>query len=189
MSAEQNPSGNPSVASGEAGKESVSYESFQKVLAEKKAAQEKQRQYEAKLAELEQASLAEQGKWKELAEKAQIELKAEREKATKIVKTFGQELFSREAKNVALQMGVIPQAVDDVLKVGDWTNIEISEDFRIDQEKIKESILKLQKEKSYLFAKQATAPKDVNLSQGGVAGKSVEQMSREEIAAALKALT
>lgn len=188
MSADQNPSGNPAVASGEGGKDSVSYDSFQKVLAEKKAEQEKRRQLEAQLAEKEQAALAEQGKWKELAEKAQADLKVEREKTTKVVKTFGQELFTKEAKQVALQLGVNQSALDDLIKVGDWSGIEIGEDLKLDQDKIKESILKLQKDKPYFFTKSASAPRDVNLSSGGVSGKSVDQMSREEIAAALKAL-
>jgi hypothetical protein len=167
MSESKETSGQPDQkASGEnqEGANLVSYDTHRKLLGEKKALQAKLAEFEMREKEKEQELLAEQGKWKELAEEKGKKLSESEKKYNEALKTFGRQVFVKEAKAVALQLGADPQGVDDLIKVGDWSSVEIGDDFKVNEQQLKESIARMQKEKPLFFKKQVSAPKDVNAS-------------------------
>lgn len=173
--------GNPEGGSGE---KSVSYETYKKTVAAEKSLREKLNAMEAEREAEKQARLTEQGKFKESAEEWQKKAMTADEEKKKLAQNFGMKIFSSEVKTTALQMGATPEAVDDILKVGDWSDVEIGEDFSVDKEKLKGALSKLQTAKPWFFTKSATAPKDVNPSNDKVVaagGKSLSEMTAAEL--------
>jgi len=178
-----------SVASGETNQDTVKYETYRKVLSEAKSTKAKLAEYEARESEREQAILAEQGKYKEALDnsvKKQNEFKAALEAKDK---AFAKKVFTKEIEAVALTFGARKEALEDIVKVGDWSGVEIDENFSINQEQLKASISNLSKSKPFYFISNAVAPRDVNTSQSGApSSKSVNDMTVDEIKAQLRNL-
>lgn len=91
-------------------------------------------------------------------------------------------------------MGANPTVLDDLLKVGDWKEIEIQENitdddfsFSVDSKKVTEALARMQKEKPIYFTKQVSGPRDVVPSASFDGSKSSKEMTREEIIEKLKA--
>jgi hypothetical protein len=178
-----------SVASGETNQDTVKYETYRKVLSEAKSTKAKLAEYEARESEREQTLLAEQGKYKEALDnsvKKQNEFKAALEAKDK---AFAKKVFTKEIEAVALSFGARKEALEDIVKVGDWSSVEIDENFSINQEQLKASISNLSKSKPFYFISNAAAPRDVNTSPSGApSGKSANDMSVDEIKAQLRNL-
>jgi DNA gyrase/topoisomerase IV subunit A len=194
MSVDSNgPGGTPNTPGGEgseSGKKNVvAYESYQKLLDEKKRAQEKLEEFEKLEKERAEKLLAEQGKFQELLDAKEKELKSLKDDTLKTKMTFGKKTFESETKAVALSMGVNPEAIDDFIKVGDWSEVKVNDDFTIDQEQIKASIAKMQQLKPFYFQKNVSAPKDIHVAGSSpVGGKSVKEMTRDELVAHIKSM-
>lgn len=169
-------------------KDTVSYETHRKMLNDLKKAQTRLKEIEQAQAEREQASLAEQGKYKEQAEALSKKLKDYEAKVDSQTKTFAKQIFTKEAKATALALGADPVAVEDLIKVADWSDVEIDEQFNIDQEKLKSAILNTQKAKPWFFKRNPSGTKDVALSNSVDGKKPVTEMSQEEIIKQLKSL-
>jgi hypothetical protein len=179
----------PSNASGEAStKDSVAYETYRKAVGEVKTLKARMAEFEAKESEREQQLLAEQGKYKEALDntvKKTRDLEAALEAKDK---AFAKRVFTKEVEAVALQFGARKEALEDIVKVGDWSTVEIDENFTINQEQLKAQIAALSKNKPFYFVSNATPPRDVSTSQSGApSGKSVNELSKEEILAQLRA--
>lgn len=161
------------AASGDQGKEKdvVAYATYSKTVSEAKKLRDEVAALRAKETEREQSALSEQGKYKEALE---AETKRRKDVETKLAdkdKTYARQIFTKEAKSVALQMGAKPEALDDIVKVGNWSDIEIDQEtFTINQEQLKDSMAKLQKDKPFFFGNTATSPKTV---QTGAASRAV----------------
>jgi hypothetical protein len=173
--------------------DTVTREAYERLLAEAKKAKSEQRALAEKLKAEETKKLSEQSQWKELADKYKQELDAEKQTKQKIAKAAAKRTFSQAVKEEAQALGAHPTVLDDLLKVGDWTGIDIEESstdedlsFSVDKTKVREALVKLQKDKPIYFTKSAQAPKDVALGQGLPNGKSNKEMSREEILEQLK---
>lgn len=178
------------VASGESSeKDVVKYDTYRKAIGELKTLKSKMSEYEAREQEREQSLLAEQGKFKEALESA-ISKKKELEQALEAKeKAFAKKIFTKEVQEVALSLGARKDALDDIVKVGDWSSVEIDENFSINKEQLKAQIANLSKSKPFYFSGSATAPRDVNTSTGSApASKKLEDMSIEELKAKLNAL-
>lgn len=174
------------VASGEPNQDTVKYDTYRKVLGEAKSLKQKISEYEAKEQEREQSVLAEQGKFKEALEqerKARLQTE-ESLKATE--KAFAKKIFTKEVQELALQFGARKEALEDIVKVGDWTSVEMDENFSVNQEQLKTAITNLSKSKPYYFSSATPAPRDVNLSSNAPKGKSLNEMTKAEILAQLK---
>lgn len=178
------------VASGESSeKDVVKYDTYRKAIGELKTLKSKMSEYEAREQEREQSLLAEQGKFKEALESA-ISKKKELEQALEAKeKAFAKKIFTKEVQEVALSLGARKDALDDIVKVGDWSSVEIDENFSINKEQLKAQIANLSKSKPFYFSGSATAPRDVNTSTGSApASKKLEDMSIDELKAKLNAL-
>jgi hypothetical protein len=179
-----------SQSSGESSeKDVVKYETYRKAIGELKSIKAKMSEYETKEQEREQSVLAEQGKFKEALESA-LSKKKELEQALEAKeKAFAKKIFTKEVQEVALSLGARKDALDDIVKVGDWSSVEIDENFSINKDQLKSQIASLSKSKPFYFASNAAAPRDVNTSSTAApADKKIEQMSIDELKAKLMAL-
>jgi hypothetical protein len=176
-----------SVVDKENAKGSVAYDTYRKTVGEVKSLKQKLAEYQAKEEVLEQSKLTEQGKYKEALDAAQKKAKELEDKLQTSTKVFTKNLFTKEAKAIAMQMGAVDSALDDIVKVGDWSSVEIDENMNINTAQLKEAMSKLAKEKSFFFKKTPTSPKDVN-PNGGASGlsKSMDEMSIEELTKLIK---
>lgn len=171
-------------------KDVVKYDTYRKAIGELKSLKAKMNEYEAKEQEREQALLAEQGKFKEALESA-LNKKKELEHALEAKeKAFAKKIFTKEVQEVALSLGARKDALDDIVKVGDWSSVEIDENFSINKDQLKSQIASLSKSKPFYFASSVAAPRDVNTSSIGSAPteKKIEDMSIDELKAKLSAL-
>lgn len=184
MSEENQSSGQPDQTSGQnpEKKDFVKHETYMKVLSEAKAAKAKLAEFEAQVERDRQAKLEAEGKSKELAEEYKRKFEEAEKKSMTFAKTYGQKVFTAETKSVALELGANPEAVEDLIKTGDWSDVEIGQDFSVDREKIKASLVRMQQQKPWFFRSQVTPPRDVNPgSKVATGSKSPNEMSVEEL--------
>lgn len=154
-------SGSPEPVGDKTQEDSVSYQTYKKTVGEVKSLKTRLAELEAEREAERMKRLQEEGKWKESAEDWSKKAKEAEEKAMRVARTFGQKVFANEVKSVALELGADPNALDDIIKVGDWSEIEIGDDFTVDREKLKSSIARMQQSKSFYFKKSVSAPRDV----------------------------
>lgn len=189
---EDNQSGNSvandEVTSGQQSKDSVAYETYKRTVGEVKKLKSELDGFRQKEAEREQAALSEQGKYKEAldaATKKQKELEITLKEKEKV---FARNIFTKEAKSVALQMGAMPEALEDIVKVGNWSDVEIDDKFEINNDQLKEAVSRLQKEKPFYFKKDSSSPRTVDSRTTSVKQKDNDDLTIDEIKARLKAL-
>jgi hypothetical protein len=183
---ENQPSGLPNETGGQNGgkkEDVVAHATYLKVLNEAKAAKAKLAEAEAERERERQAKLEQEGKFKEAADEWKKKFEETEKKAMSFVKTYGQKVFASETKSVALELGANPDALEDIIKTGDWSEVEIGNDFSVDREKLKAAVSKMQQAKPWFFKSQVSAPKDVTPGQKPPAAgtKSIEQMSVDEL--------
>jgi hypothetical protein len=172
------------------GKQSVSYETYSKTIGEVKSLKKKLSEFAAKEAEREQSSLLEQGKWKEAAESAAKKAKEFEAKLSEKDKAFAKKVFNQELRSVAAELGVIPEVLDDLPKLGDWSNVEIDDEFNINSTTLKDAVSNLLKSKPFLAKRTASSPKDVNTSASGAQnGGKIDpaKMTKEQLMNAIRA--
>lgn len=150
-----------SNASGDEEKDVVAYSTYRKTVGEVKSLKAKLAELEAEKEAERQAKLAEQGKYKEQSEELLKKLQEKDQQVKKVVGTFGRKVFETEAKSLALGLGARPEAVDDILKVGSWDDVEIDEEFNVNKEQLKLKIEELSKSKPYFFGGNPKAPQSV----------------------------
>lgn len=175
MSEVDSSGGTPEVTASGENQGQVSYETFQKVLKEKKNIQAKFADVEAKLSRLaeleeresllERQKLEEQGKYKDVLDKANKELMAEKEARKKERSAFADSLLKGEIKSLAQSLGAKPEALDAVVTLaynqGLGSVPAIGEDFSIDKEALKGFLSEFQTKNSFLFLPKVTPPKDI----------------------------
>jgi len=162
-------------------KDSVSYDTYQKVLAEKKAKDAKLAELSAWKQQQEQKDMEVQGKSSELiaALRAQVE---EKDKALKQTRqAYGEKVVFESIKAEAAKVGCVKP--DALIKLADWSTVEVKDDFSVNQDDLSRVILQAQKEHDYLFKKQVNAPKDGHPSTGSgqFASKSIDKMTSSEL--------
>lgn len=170
------------AASGEASQDVVKYDTYRKAVGEVKSLKQRLSEYETREQEREQAVLAEQGKFKEALESA-LSKKKELEQAIEAKeKAFAKKIFTKEVQEVALQFGARKEALEDIVKVGDWSTVEIDENFTINKDQLKNQIATLAKAKPFYFSNTAAAPRDVqNVSRAAPKEKGIDEMTADEI--------
>lgn len=167
-------------------KNTVAYSTYSKAIGEIKSLKSKLNDFMSKEQEREQSILSEQGKFKELNQSLSSKLKDSETKLEQMQKTFAKSIFSKEAKNIAMQMGAMPEALEDLVKTGDWSEVEIDEQFNINENQLKEAIGKIQKSKPYFFKKDVKRVQDVNINNGASGKLDLNSMSKEDIIKLLK---
>lgn len=137
----------------------------------------------AKLEQIEREKLEAQGKWQEAAKLAE-------ERAKKIEKEHN--AFKAQVKLDKVHSQVKEQAAragcvdtNALLKLVNTDDLQYDDFGNVDADEVKALIESAQKEKAYLFQKNATQPKDLPPAGGGPRGKALSDLSPlERIAAA-----
>lgn len=178
---EQIPSGKPDQAGGNdpEKKDSVAYESYQKLLAEKKKLQSEHQDAKNKLEEYEQGKLEAEGKLKEALENSkQLNAKLKLDKAQMIKnvaeKAIRSQVFRKAEKlgSNDLEMTMMALKLDD---------LEITDDFEFDEKKLDEKLQALTKEKPFLFKKDFQLAPDLIPSGSNVPAKALSDLSEAEL--------
>jgi hypothetical protein len=152
---------NASGAPEDKSKDSVSYESYQKALKEKKSFQSKAAEYESLIEQLRHDKALAEGNKDEVIttlKKQTDELKAKLDNTSK---SFAWSTLTGEVKREAMKHGCKdPDKLIRLMSDDDLRSIEVGENFSINSESLKEVIEKNKKENHFLFEssyKQAVA--------------------------------
>lgn len=182
---DQNPSGKKGEGASGEDTDQVAYSTYKKVLSEAKNTKARLAELEAEIEAQKQAKLQEEGKFKELADANEKRAKEAEEKALKTAKTYGQKIFTSDVKAMAKELGANPDALEDIVRIGDWSKVEFdAENHETNRDQLKAALLEMQKSKPYLFGKKVVAPKDVSPGKGGVEKThDFSKMSVEELVA------
>lgn len=121
----------------------------------------------AKLEQLEKERLESQGKFQEIAQK-------EKERAEKLEKDlqqtramFAMRSVTSQIESEAARLGCVD--TNALIKLLDLNELEVDDEFKVDGQSLKAVLDRATKEKSYLFQKQATQPKDLPPTPGNAA--------------------
>jgi hypothetical protein len=151
-------SGIDSKAGGEADDVAALKKHNQTLLSEKKKVAAELAEMKAQFDKIEQEKLETQGKFKELNESLKKQLQEKDERLKSVVKEFGSKTLKSSFAQEAQKAGCLDP--DALYKLADLSTVNIGDDFSFDQEQLKSIITESQKSKSYLFKKDAAAPKD-----------------------------
>lgn len=171
--------GNSEGSSNTEGKDTVSHESWKKLLGEKKALQTKFADMQSKLDEIEQAKLEAEGKVKELNEKLKKDLESSRQKNVEIVKTVSNKAVRSQFFREAEKLGCLDPEI--AMKACSFDDLEITDDFEFDNQKLVTKIQDLVKSKPYLFKKDVKIPKDFVPKGGEGEQIPLEKMTPEQL--------
>lgn len=130
----------------------------EKLLSEKKKLAADFAEMKAQLDKIEQEKLETQGKFKELNESLKKQLADRDERLKSVVKEFGSKTLKNSFVQEAQKAGCVDP--DALYKLVSLETVNIGDDFSFDEEQLKSVITESQKNKSYLFKKDASAPKD-----------------------------
>jgi hypothetical protein len=174
------PSGNPELVSDlPEKKDSVAYETFSKLLGEKKKLQSEMSEMKAIKDQLEADKLQAEGKWKELAENNKKLVDEYKSKNLNIVKNVSEKAIRSQFLREAEKLGCVD--AETAMKVCSFDDLEVTEDFEFDSQKLIVKIQELTKTKPFLFKKDFKLPKDVQPTNSQPATKSISAMSTDEL--------
>lgn len=176
--------GNKTKSNNDSGKDTVAYESYDKVMKQLKAKEAAYKALESKLAEQESASLEAQGKFKDLYERATKELTKEKTKSADLIRDFGRSNLESALKLKLASEGCIDS--DLALKALDYSDCKFGDDFSIDQAFVDTKTSGLLKDKPHLFKKAAIETSDLDPTSN-ISINPVSQMTAEQTLQAYKA--
>jgi hypothetical protein len=172
------PSGTNDLASGN-DQDTVKYETFSKLLGEKKKLQSEFSEMKAKIDLIEQEKLAAEGKWRELAEARQKEAADFKAKNLSMIKTVSEKTIRSQFVREAEKLGCLD--ADMALKACSFDDLEITEDFEFDPKKLQTKIQELTKTKPYLFKSDVKVPNNLNPNNGGGSSKPLSDLTDSEL--------
>lgn len=177
--AEVNPE-NPDAAKDN--KDVVAYETYRKTLG---LAKKREQELEAERAEkqkLLEEKLAVEGKKDELIESWKKKYEALENKTKKAVGSFSYKVLASAISQEAVKEGCIN--VNDLIQLTDLGAVNMDDEFNVDQEQVKEMILRNKKERPYLFANKTSAPNTGIPANGKDAFKADDwkKMSQKDMA-------
>lgn len=177
---EVNPSGSQDPAGGnDPGKGTVSHDTFQKVLNEKKTMQAKLTEMENFKNQVEQRELETQGKYKELAEAHKKQADEFKSKNVELIKTVTNKNVKSQFKSLADKLGCVDS--DLAYVACDFSDLQVSEDLDFDSSVLEGKIQGLAKAKPHLFKKDVQLPPNMTPGNGQSGAKTVDQMSTDEL--------
>lgn len=164
-------------------KDTVAYESFQKVLGEKKNAQAKLSQYEQELQTLREEKLQREGKNEELISTYKQKYEQVSKKYEETQKQYAWSTLTGEIKREALKHGCTdPDKLIRLMEDEDLRSIEVGDNFNIDKESLSSVIERSKKDNHFLF--KSTTPVAANgrpVASVKKTEKRISDMSREEL--------
>ena len=182
---EQIPSGNPAQVSDQPEKkDSVAYETFSKLLGEKKKLQSEMSEMKAYKDQLEAEKLQAEGKWKEIAENNKKLADDFKSKNLNIVKNVSEKAIRSQFMREAEKLGCVDAEI--AMKACSFDDLEVTEDFEFDNQKLVGKIQELTKSKPYLFKKDFKMVQDINPSSKSISTKSLTDLSENELKELLK---
>lgn len=173
------------------GKDSVAYETYRKTVSEAKRLKEQLAEIKAQKDADDQAKLAEQGKYKEMVETLQKDLKLKDGEFKKKEAYFVQSNLKSAVKAYAKELGAIDQATEEIYEVakakGLLSALEIKDDYSVDGEQVKSALSELSKKSPWFFKKEASGIKDVNIGNKPMNTEvDVKKMNKEQLLAEYK---
>lgn len=165
-------------------KESVAYETFSKLLGEKKKLQSEMSEMKAYKDQLEAEKLQAEGKWKELAENNKKLADEFKSKNLNIVKNVSEKAIRSQFLREAEKLGCVDAEI--AMKACSFDDLEVTEDFEFDNQKLIGKIQELTKSKPYLFKKDFKMVQDINPSNNSISTKSLTDLSENELKELLK---
>jgi hypothetical protein len=178
---DQIPGGKADGASGEVEKkDSVSYDTFSKVLTEKKKVQQDFNEMKARVDASEQEKLEAQGKLKEALEFSKKQTDEWRNKSTNLVKNVTNKVTRSQFMTVAEKLGCVDP--DLAMSACNFDDIDVDVDtLELDKEKLTQKLQELTKTKPYLFKKDARVPADINPSNSRLPEKNLSELSEDQL--------
>lgn len=164
-------------------KDTVSHDSYKKVLDEKKRLAKEHADLKSKFDEIEQKRLEEAGNDKALITEMKRKNKELEDKFKGSIRNFTEKTVKQSFNREAEKMGCIDS--DLAFKACDLSDLDVGDDFELDAGKVKTMLQNLQKSKPHLFKKDASAPRDTNPGKS-IDGKNLDQMTTEELWAEFK---
>lgn len=173
-----------STATQDIKKDVVSYDTYQKVLNERKKDQERAKQAEAKIQEYEHKKLEEAGKYQEVIADLRKRAEEKEKEAESLRKARIADKLTSMIRDEANKHGVID--FEDMLKVGNLDSIQVDPDTNnVDPQTIKRYVEDLKAKKSYLFkatnVQVADASPNAGKAPGKIETKDLSTMSSEEL--------
>jgi hypothetical protein len=182
-------SGIDGQASGETAEQevkSVSYDSHAKLLSEKKRLAKEFDLMKARLEEIENQKLEAEGDLKKQNENLRLKLKEKEDRLSGTVKTFADKAVKTQFQRTAEKFGCVDAEM--AFRAVDLNDLDLDEDFNFDEKVLTAKIEELAKQKSYLFKKDVSAPRDRTPGINGPAAKSTDEMNTDEMWAELRKL-
>jgi Tfp pilus assembly protein PilE len=137
----------------------VAYESYRKVLSEKKKLAEATQLLQSKLQQYEDEKMQSEGQKDQLIENLKKQLSETKDKFKKVVGTFGHKSLVEAFKTEALKAGCQNEHLDKLVKLTDLPADAIDDEFNADHERLKELVEMAKKENSIFFRESKPAPK------------------------------
>lgn len=134
-------------------KDSVSYESYRKVVGAHKNMQEKFSLLESELRTLKEDKLMSEGKKDEVMESLRTKNKELESKLQTSIGNFAYKAVSGEVAKEAMKLGCVD--ADALIQLVDLGELDVSDDFMVDAEQVKTMLEDVKKKRPYLFQKEA----------------------------------
>lgn len=160
------------------GNDTVSYETYSKVLNKLKTLEAKFGEVTSQLETLESEKREKEGNWKAQAESLQKQLTASKDREKSLIRTFGETNLRNALKiQLAAEHCVDP---DLAIKAVDLSDVEFEDDFNVSADYVKSKVSELVKNKTILFKKDVVENHDVNPGNNNQPS-SLDKMSTEEL--------
>lgn len=163
----------------------VAFESYKKAVSEAKNAKERARQLEEELRAKENKELEEKGQYQQLVEQMRKELNETKTTLQKERESFLWSKVESAVSTEAVKHGCTdPKKLIRLLDESDFTLLK-SENGQIQSETLSQLIDKAKKENGFLFKQPAVSINDTVPGSAKPKGKSISEMTKEEIEQAL----
>ena len=160
-------------------KQTVSYESHQKLLNEKKQLQKNFESINSRLEQYETEKLEAEGKIKELNEKLKLDKKALIEKTQNLTKTVQDKVLYSQFATKATALGC--QDVKLAYQAIDLSDVDVTSDLEFDSVKLDEKLSSLTKEKPFLFKSQVQTPNNLIPSNNKGLPSDLSKLSNSDL--------
>lgn len=175
------------------GKDVVAYDTYKKAIGEVKKLKEALDSVMSERQQAEQAALAEQGKYKEIADKYEKELKQTQDLLRKKDSMFVEQNLKQSVARIAKELGAKDEAVDEIFTVGRakeyFKSIEVKDDYSVNTDHVKAAMSELAQKSPWFFQNKAQAPKDVVIGGTKVTTDTdIKNMPKEKLLEAYKNL-
>lgn len=157
----------------------VAYETYTKVLGEKKKLQEELKGLSSRLEQIENEKLQAEGQWKEVAEKNKKLAEEMKSKNVNLIKSVSERAIKSQFLREAEKLGCLD--ADLAYKAISFEDLEVTEDFEFDGTKLVSKIQELTKAKPHLFKKDFNLPPDVTPKGQSVPSKALHELSEQEL--------